>query len=166
MANEMKISMAADFSLLKTNLGAMFVKEGEGMKLLVIPNVEEDAPEVSLGELIADIKKVSGGADTGELEKAIKDTANDNKDGKIDVNSITFSLRMLYLYIDTTKGEKITEYALNIQINTEGLVPQALKDLVDVKRLGIAVWNTSRAKILERMSIVNMDQYLGIETAG
>ena len=174
MADALNFSMAVDFSLLETPLGAMLVKEEKGMRVLVIPTAAQDAPEVSLGKLIEDIKKIAGGADTKKLEEQLRSAAEEaNKEnesskdgGKIDLDNITFTLKMLYLYIDTTQGDTITEYALNILINTEGLIPAALKSLVDVKSVGIAVWNTSRNKVLDKMSIVNINDYIGIGTAG
>ncbi len=174
MENQMKFSLAVDFSLLETPLGAMMVKEGKGARILVIPTAAEDAPAVSLEKLIEDIKKIAGGADTEKLNKALQDAVNsaneENKEDSgaeaIDLNKVTFTLKMLYLYIDTTKEETITEYAVNVLINTEGLIPAALKSLVDVKNVGVAVWNTNRRNVLDRMAIVSVNDYLGIGTGG
>ena len=46
---------------------------------------------------------------------------------------------------------------------TTGLIPKAIEDFVTVDHLGIAVWNTTKEAILNKMSIVNIDSYLGIE---
>lgn len=165
------VSLMADLALLGTDLGAMFIKEEKGVRFLVAPSGAQDAPEVSFQKLMDDIKKISGGADVSQVETALKNSVEDaaKEDGgenKVDLNQITFSLKMAYLYVDTTAGETVSEYALNVVINTEGLVPASLKSIVDVRKIGIAVWNTTREKILSRMSIVDIDRYLGLETAG
>jgi hypothetical protein len=173
MANEVNtnvtesinLSFAADFSFLQNDIGAMFVKEDKGMRLLVMPTSADDAPEVSLGQLKEDLKKLAGGDSAEQIEKSLKSAASEQSSGGVDLDKITFCLKMLYLFIDTTDGNKNVEYAVNIVINSEGLVPDALKSLVDVKQIGIAAWNTTRSKILEKMSIVNINQYLGIEAA-
>jgi hypothetical protein len=71
---------------------------------------------------------------------------------------------MLYLYIDTTEGadNKIVEYALNVNIGTSELIPEELSKLVTVDHIGLAVWSTDRKVILENMSIVDINSYLGL----
>jgi hypothetical protein len=173
MANEVNtnvteginLSFAVDFSFLKNDIGAMFVKEDKGMRLLVMPTSAEEAPEVSLEQLKTDLQKLAGGNSAEEITKSLKSAADEQSSGGVDLDKITFSLKMLYLFVDTTGDNTITEYAVNIVINSEGLIPEALKSLVDVKQIGIAAWNTTRSKILEKMSIVNINQYLGIEAS-
>lgn len=182
MADEKKgslnIALALDFSLFKSKLTAMYYKEKNGYRFLAVPTNQGEVPEVSLDELMEDIQKMTGGSSTDEiqnmLEKAAEDAAEggqespeNGKDQKIDVKNIRFSLKMVYLYIDTTKGDdnKIVEYAFNVNIVTTGLIPSGLKEFVTVDHLGIAVWNTDRKAILEQMSLVDMDSYLGLEDA-
>ena len=168
--DSLKAALALDFTILKTKLTAMFLKEPEGFRFLAIPTNQGEAPEVSIQELIADIKKMAGNdTDTSEIEstltKAAEDAASENGQDQIDTNHIKLSLKMVYLYIDTTKGkeQKIVEYAFNINVVTTGLIPKAIEDFVTVDHLGIAVWNTTKEAILNKMSIVNIDSYLGIE---
>lgn len=163
----MNAALAVDFTLFKSKMTAMFTKEKAGIRFLVIPINQGDAPIITLDELIADVKKMAGGdTDTHAIEDALKQTADDakDKDKSIDTSKITFQLKMLYLYIDTTQGEgkKVVEYAFNVNIMTTGLIPAALSSIITVDHLGIAVWNTSRDIILNKMSIVDINTYLGI----
>ena len=164
------VALALDFSLLKSKLTAMFLKEKNGYRFLAIPTNQGEAPEVSLDELISDIQKMTK-ANTEAIRDTIAQAASDaepDADGnKIDTNNIRFSLKMVYLYVDTTKGDEneIVDYAFNINVVTTGLIPKALQNFVTVDHLGIAVWNTERKAILDQMSLVNMDEYLGLEEA-
>lgn len=162
-------ALAVDFTLFKSKITAMLSKDERGIRFLVIPVNQGDAPVVTLEELIDDIKKMAGrDTDTKALEDALNSAAKDAKDPSAsDISKITFQLKMLYFYVDTTQGEgkKIIEYAFNVNIITTGLIPEALNSIITVDHLGVAVWNTTREIILNKMSIVNMDTYLGIAAA-
>jgi hypothetical protein len=164
MANDLNMALSANFSLFGTEISSMYLKEGDGYRVLVIPNLAEDAPMISIAELAKDIVKLAGSKDADgkqaeELEKDI--TAKIGNDKGIDVK---FQLKMLYLYIDTTAGEdkKVLEYAININIDASELIPAELSKLVTVERIGIAVWSTERKAILDNMSIVDINSYLGL----
>ena len=165
------VALALDFSLFKAKLTAMFLKEKNGYRFLAIPTNQGETPEVTIEELINDIKKMTGADNTQAIQDTLTQAANDAEPdaagNKIDPNNIRFSLKMVYLYVDTTKGDenKIVEYAFNINVVTTGLIPKAIEDFVTVDHLGIAIWNTERKAILEQMSLVNMDEYLGLETS-
>lgn len=168
--NKPNVAVALDFTVLKTSLTAMVLKDEQGFRFLAIPTCQDEAPEVTIAELIEDIKKMAGdNTDTSEIEetlqKAAEDAAREKGGNAVDTDNIKLSLKMVYLYIDTTQGEnhKIVEYAFNINVVTTGLIPKAIEKFVTVDHLGIAVWNTNREAILSKMSIVNIEKYLGIE---
>jgi hypothetical protein len=120
---------------------------------------------VSLKEMVNDILKLAGSNSTSEREKLENDITekigNNNQENKTEVK---FQLKMLYLYIDTTKGDdnKILEYAFNFNIDTTSIIPAELSKIVQVNHIGISIWNTKRKNILENMSIVDIDSYLGL----
>lgn len=60
---------------------------------------------------------------------------------------------MAYLYILKNKGQDILEYAFQLQILTEGLIPPAIAQIVDVSNVSLAVWNTSRKKVINQKRI-------------
>jgi hypothetical protein len=164
MANNLNMALSANFSLFGTEISSMYLKEGDGYKVLVIPNLAEDAPMISIAELAKDIVKLAGSKDTdGKQAEELEDdiTKKIGNDSGIDVK---FQLKMLYLYIDTTAGKdnKVLEYAINVNIDASELIPAELSNLVTVERIGIAVWSTERKAILENMSIVDINSYLGL----
>lgn len=165
-ANNLNAAVAIDFSLIGTSLHAMYKKEKEGYKILLIPSLQEDSEGVSFEQLIKDIKSMVSGvtgsepANMDEIENTLKSAADDPT--KINLDEIRVKLNMAYPYIDKTTPEGILEYAFNINIQTTGLIPSALKNIITVDHLGIAVWNTERAQILNKMSIAKIEDYLGL----
>lgn len=196
MSDALKVSMGIDFSLIGTNLRAMYEKNGEDYAILLAPTEQTANEGVSIGELIRDIKsmtkEVTGddNVDTTQLEQAMTSAASDGAgagaDGtKMNLDSIRIRLQMAYLYIRKTAGSAAAtgteaaagtagatqtpgtgtselEYAFQLQVLTEGLVPQNIKRIVDVKSLSLAVWNTDRRKILDQMSLMTVAEYLGL----
>ncbi len=61
---------------------------------------------------------------------------------------------------DTEKCVKNLEYAICIRILTADLFPDEMKNLFELKALTFAVWKTDRKKILDRMSIGNIQDLL------
>lgn len=57
-ANNLNAAVAIDFSLIGTSLHAMYKKEKEGYKILLIPSLQEDSEGVSFEQLIKDIKSI------------------------------------------------------------------------------------------------------------
>lgn len=165
-ANDLNAAVAIDFSLIGTSLHAMYKKEKEGYKILLIPSLQEDSEGVSFDQLIKDIKGMVSGvtgsepANMDEIGNTLKSAADDPT--RINLDEVRVKLNMAYLYIDKTTPEGILEYAFNINIQTTGLIPAALKNIITVDHLGIAVWNTERAQILNKMSIAKIEDYLGL----
>lgn len=194
MSDVLKVSMGIDFSLIGTNLRAMYEKNGEDYAILLAPTEQTANEGVSIGELIRDIKsmtkEVTGddNVDTTQLEQAMTSAAAEGAgtDGtKMNLDSIRIRLQMAYLYIRKTAGGAAAagteaaagtagapqtpgtgtselEYAFQLQVLTEGLVPENIKKIVDVKSLSLAVWNTDRRKILDQMSLMTVAEYLGL----
>lgn len=198
MSDVLKVSMGIDFSLIGTNLRAMYEKNGEDYAILLAPTEQTANEGVSIGELIRDIKsmtkEVTGddNVDTAQLEQAMTSAASEGAgaggDGtKMNLDNIRIRLQMAYLYIRKTaggtdaagtaetagtagasqapgaaSGTSQLEYAFQLQVLTEGLVPENIKKIVDVKSLSLAVWNTDRRKILDQMSLMTVAEYLGL----
>ena len=69
---------------------------------------------------------------------------------------------MAYFYMITdgkdTKNNK-TEYAFQLEIDTSAVLPDSMK-LFDINRVGVAVWNTERAKIISQMNLYKPEDLL------
>lgn len=158
-----------DFSLIGTKLHAAYEKKGEeGYAVLLIPTVQEADSGISILKVIEDIKKLvnnSGSeADTGDMEKDLTDTlAGLQADSSgFDLSKIIVKLNMAYLYLRKGADPKndVLEYAFQLQVITEGLIPKEIAQIVDVSNLSLSVWNTSRKKVVEQMQLIRVDEYL------
>jgi hypothetical protein len=83
-------------------------------------------------------------------------------------DDITINLRQVFLYQDTTvktdgqtklDEKKNMEYAINIEITNVLDLPKEFK-LFNIQSIGLAIWNTDRKKVLDRMSIASIDDLL------
>lgn len=172
-------AIGVDFSLIGTKLHAMYKKDTNGYKILLIPTLQSDNEGITIKELIDDIKSLtknvtgSDSLNTEELTKALNGAAQEGagEEGKKeandklpDTNEIRIILNMAYLYINKEGEQQKSdiEYAFNLNILTTGLIPKALSSIVTVDHIGISVWNTERTQILNQMSIVKIEDYLGL----
>lgn len=182
MVNEkLKAALKVDISLLNTPLNALFTTDDTATRILVIPDLQEDTPGVTIQQLIDDLNKIAEKAGAGKvdedelkraMEDAVKNAGSDNKPAE-GVNAIKICLRMAYLYIvksaDESKEPGLFEYAINVKVLTDGLIPASIREIVNVTGLSVAVWNTERKPILEKMTIAKVEDYLGLpasETSG
>ncbi len=140
-------------------------------KLLVMPTDAENNG-IKLTEAISQINslvdsfspsKIEGGSLKPEDVKAKMEQF-----GLKIFENIGINLKQVFLYQDTKKtvvdGEqpkvdKSMEYAINVEITDVLTLPDDFK-LFDIKSIGLAVWNTQNKKVLERMSIANIDTLL------
>lgn len=51
---------------------------------------------------------------------------------------------------------------VQLQVIAKDVIPKEITGLIDVDNVSISVWNTTRQKILDRMSLVTIDEYIGI----
>ena len=79
-----------------------------------------------------------------------------------------FVLKMAYFYsvVDSTNstGENAapvnnTEYAFQLEIDTSKALPESLK-IFNIQRVGVAVWNTERSKIISQMNLYKPEDLL------
>jgi len=150
----MQACIDVDFMLLGTKLTAEYFKKEKGYSVLLMPTDEEANRGVTVAEMMDDIKKLVGdGVNFDELTNALKNL------GAVDVMSIEVELNMAYLYIDSDGTNKVTEYAFQLTINTENLIPDDFK-LFDISRMGVSVWNTNREKIISQMNLIKPEDLL------
>lgn len=171
--SDLNASVGIDFSLLGANLHAAYEKKGkEGYAVLLLPTEHAADHGVSIGQVIEDIKSlvkgVDDGTDTEGMEKDLESgvaslSVEGSGDGSPDpLKKLIVKLQMAYLYIYKTETESVLEYAFQLQVIAKGMIPQEITNLVDVDNVSISVWNTSRKQILDRMSLVTIDEYIGI----
>lgn len=177
--SDLNASVGIDFSLLGASLHAAYEKKGaEGYAVLLLPTEQNPNNGVSIGAVIEDIKKLVKGVDdkanTDDMDKDLMEGVNslaikegDAEDTKGDkqtgLNNLIVKLQMAYLYIRKIPGQDSQlEYAFQLQVIAKDVIPPEIQSLVDVDNVSISVWNTTRQKILDRMSLVTIDEYIGI----
>ncbi len=171
--SDLNASVGIDFSLLGTNLHAAYEKKGaEGYAVLLLPTEQNANNGVSIGNVIDDIKKLVGktgsSASTDGMEKDLMDgvsslpIAGEGDEKTNALNNLIVKLQMAYLYIRKDGTTSQLEYAFQLQVIAKDVIPKEISGLVDVDNVSISVWNTSRQKILDKMSLVTIDEYIGI----
>lgn len=173
--SDLNASVGIDFSLLGTSLHAAYEKKGEdGYAVLLLPTEQNPNNGVSIGTVIQDIKKLVKGVDAnaktddmdtdlmnGVSSLAVKENAEGDTNAGLD--NLIVKLQMAYLYIrEATGQESQLEYAFQLQVIAKDVIPSEIKSLVNVDNVSISVWNTTRQKILDKMSLVTIDEYIGI----
>ncbi|MFD3257139.1 hypothetical protein ACE3MQ_00835 [Paenibacillus lentus] len=161
-----------DLTLLNCNLKGVYqyqVIEGKSeekeketkTKILVMPT-DAEPQSMTLLELIDEINSIikSFGGGDPVSEDSMKGTLESM--GLKSIAEISVQIRQLFIYVDKSSIEgrtKPCEYAFNFVILNPVKPDQSLK-LFHIKSLGLAVYNTDRKKIIERMQLENIDELL------
>lgn len=152
----MQALLEADFMILGTKLVAEYYKNGEQNYFLLMPTDETDARSITVEEMLNDIKILVGDTlDTTELINCMNSIG-------ISVDKIKVSLKMAYFYMisdGTNKNNNKTEYAFHLEIDTSEVLPASFK-LFDINKIGFAIWNTERPKIISQMNLYKPEDLL------
>lgn len=168
--------VAVNFSLIGTKLRAAYEKQGDkGYAILLMPSEQEADNAVSIGEVVKDIQKlvshVDNGVDTDNMSSDLQNglsglSGTGGNDGKSGLDNLTVQLTMAFLYILKTDDKSVLEYAFQLNVNAKDVIPKGISDIVNVENVSISIWNTNRKKVVEKMALVTIDEYIGsIESA-
>ena len=157
--NVMQALLKVDFELLGPKLVAEYYKGTDADYYLLMPTDEADTRGITVSEMLNDISTLLGVAtesiNIDELTKSINSIG-------LNIDDIKVTLKMAYFYMITdgkdTKNNK-TEYAFQLEIDTSAVLPDSMK-LFDINRVGVAVWNTERAKIISQMNLYKPEDLL------
>lgn len=158
-ANVMQALVNADFELLGTKLVAEYYHGKNSDYFLLMPTDESDTRGITIDEMLTDISTLLGvEKDTINTDELTNSLESLNKD--IDINKIKVVLKMAYFYmIVDSNQKKQTEYAFQFEINTSDVLPKNFKAF-NIYRVGFAVWNTDRTKIIDRMNLYKVQDIL------
>lgn len=162
-AEKPKLSVGLEFMFMGVDLGAYYIKKDDGYQIFAAPMDIDNKAEISLQDMVDQFNKLTKlqGEDmltTDKVISEIKSGENVDKATNIDLNSIKFRLKMLFLNINSTKTEKTTEYALSLEIIADGLIPSDI-EIFNVKRLSFNIWNTARPKVLDKMALTMPEEF-------
>lgn len=164
--NPLSANIGIDFSLIGTRLHAAYEKSGkDGYAVLLIPSEQEADNGVSIGEVISDIKKLVKGVDekanTETMEADLESGVSGLENGGSSLDKLIIKLQMAYLYIRKSEKESALEYAFQLQVISKDVIPKAIQQLVTIDNVSISVWNTQRQKVIDKMALVTINDYLG-----
>lgn len=159
-----------DLTILNCNLKGVYqyqvIKGQNGedekkTKILVMPT-DPEAQSMTLTELVTEINNIieSFGGGQKVTEESMKSTLESL--GLKNLADIQVQIRQLFVYVDSSSikaNSKPCEYAFNFVILNPVHPDESLK-LFNIKSLGIAVYNTNRQKIIERMQLEDINQLL------
>lgn len=135
--------------------------EEKRTRILVMPT-DPEPQGMKLTELITEINNIISSFGGGQpvTEAEMKDTL-DSMGLKI-FNDIEVQMRQLFIYLDNSsikEKSKPFEYALNfVVLNT--VKPEESLKIFHIHSLGLALYNTKRKKIIERMQLEDIDELL------
>ena len=157
--NIMQALIKVDFELLGTKLVTEYYKSADKEYYLLMPTDEKDARGITIDEMLNDIGTLLGVAGNSinidELKKNIDSIG-------LKISEIKVVLKMAYLYMITdgiNTANNQTEYAFQLEIDTSAVLPDSMK-LFNINRVGVAVWNTERAKIISQMNLYKPEDLL------
>lgn len=175
MTESMNLALGVNFNLLDTNLSAMFEKDDEGSKILLLPTKVDSPNPVKLGKMVEDFQKAFGMKDGEEIKSSLTAVAAKKEGSTFNPDAITFKLQSAFFYKNMPKqaaadaqnaatqtaGE--TEYAFAVSVD----MADALPDLgfAKLNSMFIAVWNTERETVLQQIGtgkITHMLTNLGV----
>ena len=162
----MQALIKVDFELLGTKLVAEYYKSNDKEYYLLMPTDQADARGITINDMINDICYLIGLDDTAKLQ--VKELTDCIESLGLSFKDIKVVLKMAYFYsvVDSTNstGENAapvnnTEYAFQLEIDTSKALPESLK-IFNIQRVGVAVWNTERSKIISQMNLYKPEDLL------
>lgn len=168
MANEKDFNMlvGAKFKLLGASEVATFTKDNSGYSVLLAPSDTEANEGITIKELVTQVndlfKNVNSNAKTiaqSEIEEKISAAAPVDSTGKsmVDFTKLKVVLNQAFLYLNSKTNT--LEYAFSLSIDASNVIPKEISFL-NVDSVIFSIWNTKRAKIMEKMALITPENYL------
>lgn len=173
--SKVHVLVGIEFTLLNVKFTAGFEKGDVGYQILLLPTDQTQNNGMSIREMISEVQmlmnnggaQIEGGAE--QMENDIVSAINgvndpDAKKGEekktgFDPLELRVYLRQAFLHYEKSGDKKTFEYAFQLEINAEDMMPDI--GLVKLDRLSVSVWSTERKKILESMGMFHIDEILG-----
>lgn len=166
--NGMSFAVSVDLNLLNTDISAVLerkkMKEDTTRTAILVLPTDEPKGGMTLAELILEvngvIKSFTGKEGDVSADQMKESLSNFNL---VDLNSISVELRQIFLYYDKLShgetSETQLEYAINFVIKNK-VDPVSDLKFFKFKSLSASIWNTTRPKIMERMTLGSIDELL------
>ena len=135
--------------------------EEKKTRILVMPT-DPEPQGMKLTELMEEINKIIASFGGGEPVKQADMEETLKSVGLESFANIEIQMRQLFIYSNTSSNKDKSEpfeYALNFVVLNPVKPGESLK-LFHIDSLGLALYNTKRPKIIERMQLENIDELL------
>lgn|GEM_PF-4597893 len=145
----MSLQLGVQFQLLKTNLVAVYEKNGNDSSFLLVPAKLDDVGSTTLSDMLKDLQEAFGNqVNQKKIEDGLESLNTGNKpESKFKLEDLKFSLKTAYIY---KKGAE-KEYAFAIEVDLGGAIPDL--GFVKVEKLAFKIWNTKRNQILQQLNL-------------
>lgn len=164
----MSFSVSIDLTLLNTDLAAVFERrkitdDVKRTAILVLPT-DEPKGGMTLQELVNEVNALIKSFTGQQAEVSTDDMQEGLKNFNLmDLNAISVELRQVFLYYckldgGETPGTEL-EYAVNFVIRNK-VDPDTDLKMFKFKSLSASIWNTTRPKILDRMTLGSIEELL------
>lgn len=171
------INAGVKFTLFSTHFAAAMQKDDTGLKILLIPSVAEKKEEITIGDMVEEIKSLIAPNDpknkevndmTKQLTSAVNGLAPEDTGGKgtkpedttkaFDPMSIGITIEEAFLYYEKKGTASTFEYAFSLSLNTSKLIKQM--EVFSLDGISLSVWNTTRPAVIQEMKMIGIDDYL------
>ena len=160
MSDKPNVGLILNFDLLGTNLNAAYEKTGNKHKALLLPSDIEATKRVGLGEMVDSMKDALGiEVPKKDIEDSVN-SADSGKDKKFDWQKITFELKAAYFYLCKEGDKADIDYAFAIRVDLADAIPDM--GFLKINNVGLAIWNTTRTAVLNKMNMGSIDNLLKV----
>jgi hypothetical protein len=148
--------------LLGAELAAGVLDDDKGRRIFVDQDVKAANDGMTIADLIADMKRLTGKKDGEAIEGLDEDTIKgtlksvcktDDTRNPFKPETIRIKLQTVYLNIFTPKtGASTVDYALRVEVTADGLLPPEVQ-LLQIHGLTFSIWNTKKPDLVKRLSL-------------
>lgn len=158
ISESLSLRLGAEFTLLRTPLFAGVEKDGEGFEVLIMPTDKIAGTGMTIAEMVADVNKLMGKDDALDAKEVEKQLSSLNPNSNVHFETISVTLCQAFLRYKSTEGN--AEYAISIAVNASELLPKDM-GIININKLTLSVWNTTRPFVLQRMNLTGSKALLG-----
>ncbi len=156
--SEMNLQLGVQFQLLKTDLVAIYEKNGTKSAFLLSPTDIKERNAVSLADMVADFTNAFGNqVNTNKIKdglNSLNQGTNGDTNSNFNLQKLKFILKTAYIY----KNENTTEYAFAIEVDCGDAIPDL--GFIKIEKLAFKIWNTEKNKILKDLELDTIENIL------
>lgn len=159
-SSNLNLQFNVNIEILKNSFVAMYEKNGTDSKILIAPKTIDEPKTCSFKELFEDLE-INFGIKKTEVESKVSAVVGEDRAAKLDEVTVTLSTLFLFIpAVDENQKEKAEkEYAFAIEINLGEFADFGFAKLKDIN---LAIWNTERKGVIERMKLTSIAEQLKI----